>query len=273
MSGTADQEQGYVHGYARDEQYRLIEQAEFWKDSLILNGTTLVPGERLLEIGSGAGAVLGVLGTAFPAAALTGVDISAEQVAFARSYLSERGVRADLRVASAFELPFASASFDRVWTMWFLEHLRNGQESVSALREARRVLVPGGTITSIETDYSTFISSPPDPDIDALRASFVRTFRAFGQSDAGTQLGGWLKEAGFRDICLGEHRFSYRGVEAGPPAQYVADMVETTITGITSVPGNASEQTLRRAVGKLRKFSSVPGAEIRVVVHKTQASA
>src|SRR6266498_3906975 len=56
----------YVHGYATAEQERLLRQAEHWRDELILAGTTLAPGTRLLEVGCGVGAVLGILGTAFP---------------------------------------------------------------------------------------------------------------------------------------------------------------------------------------------------------------
>ena len=65
----------YVHGYATTEQERLLRQADHWRDELILAGTTLYPGTRLLEIGCGVGAVLGILGVAFPGIILAGVDI------------------------------------------------------------------------------------------------------------------------------------------------------------------------------------------------------
>jgi cyclopropane fatty-acyl-phospholipid synthase-like methyltransferase len=42
---------------------------------LILAGTTLAPGTRLLEVGCGVGAVLGILGDAFPGVVLAGVDL------------------------------------------------------------------------------------------------------------------------------------------------------------------------------------------------------
>ena len=67
----------YVHGYATAEQERLLQQAEHWRDELILAGTTLYPGTRLLEVGCGVGAVLGILGVAFPGITLAGVDIEA----------------------------------------------------------------------------------------------------------------------------------------------------------------------------------------------------
>jgi hypothetical protein len=52
----------YVYGYTAPEQRRLIAQAEFWRDSLILDGTDIPPGARLLDVGCGAGAVLRILG-------------------------------------------------------------------------------------------------------------------------------------------------------------------------------------------------------------------
>ena len=55
----------YVHGYGTREQQRLVEQAEHWRHRLIADGTELPPGTRLLEIGSGVGAVLAVLGQEF----------------------------------------------------------------------------------------------------------------------------------------------------------------------------------------------------------------
>src|SRR5262245_38402433 len=105
----------YVHGYTTDEQRRLIQQAEHWRDELILSGTTLAPGTRLLEVGCGVGAVLGILGEAFPGIELAGLDIEERQVEVARTHLDHLGLRADLRVADALDLPYADESFDHVW--------------------------------------------------------------------------------------------------------------------------------------------------------------
>ncbi len=56
----------YIHGYSADEQQRLIEQARYWQTKLILSDLNYSSGTNLLEIGCGAGAVLGILGKAFP---------------------------------------------------------------------------------------------------------------------------------------------------------------------------------------------------------------
>lgn len=273
MTAASEPKDRYVHGYATEEQRRLIAQAEFWREQLILDGTAIVQYERVLEIGCGAGAVLGVLGTAFPAAWYSGVDISPEQIAFARSHLAELDVAADLRVASAQALPFADSSFDHVWSMWLLEHMATAADAVSVLKEARRVLLPGGTLTAIEADYSTIGFGPESRELEALRDAMVRTFAAFGSSDAGTQLPGWLVEAGYAGIRSGERLYSYRGADVAPVTRYMTDAVEPMIPVMVTVPGNPDEETLRAGIRQLRELGSRPGARVHFVVHKAQARA
>ncbi|MCX4903242.1 class I SAM-dependent methyltransferase [Streptomyces sp. NBC_00878] len=260
----------YVHGHAPAEQQRLIDQAELWRDGLILEGTTLRPGTRLLEVGCGAGAVLATLGNAFPEVRLSGVDIEPAQIDFARGYLADRQVAADLQVADARTLPYEDASFDHVWMMWVLEHMTE-DDAKAALREVRRVLAPGGTITSIELDYATIKVGPSTAGLDALMPTLVRAMRAFGQSDAGTQLWGWLDETGFSRIDPGERLFSFRGTEAAPMARYLADSVEGALPAIASLAGIPDEETLREGLSELRAFGA--DSWLRCVIHKARALA
>ena len=180
----------YVHGYGTPEQQRLVEQAEHWRHRLICDGTRLEEGTRLLEVGCGVGAVLAVLGQEYPGVRLSGVDIEPKQLEFARAHLARAGVEATVTEGDALALPFDDESFDHVWMMWFLEHLADPPE---ALREARRVLVPGGAITAIEVDYGTCRAQPSTPAIEALFDAMVRGMAASGWSDAGTRLPGWLR--------------------------------------------------------------------------------
>ena len=96
----------YLHGYSPKEQQRLVDQAEYWRDSLIPLGLTLKSGERLLDIGCGAGATLGVLASRFPGVAVAGIDREPRQISFARTHLERLGVAAaDLRTGDAAALP------------------------------------------------------------------------------------------------------------------------------------------------------------------------
>jgi ubiquinone/menaquinone biosynthesis C-methylase UbiE len=257
----------YVHGYADDEQQRLLEQAEHWREELILSGTTLAPGTRLLEVGCGVGAVLGILGEAFPGVQLAGVDLEERQVEAARAHLAGLGFPADLRQADAGELPFADGSFDHVWMMWFLEHVA---DPVAVLREARRVLVRGGGLTAIEVDYNTVWASPTSDAFETLFAAVAGAMDAGGRSDAGSRVAGWLAEAGFASVDPGERRLAYSGEELARQVPYVASVVESTLQALARMP-NASAAQLEAGLADLRGLPAIQDAALGWDVHKATA--
>jgi ubiquinone/menaquinone biosynthesis C-methylase UbiE len=257
----------YVHGYGTPEQQRLVRQAEHWRHRLIRDGTQLEPGTRLLEVGCGVGAVLAVLGQEFPGVYVTGVEIEPKQLDFARRHLERSGVEASLVQADALALPFGDRSFDHVWMMWFLEHVA---DPPTALREARRVLGPGGAITTIEVDYSTARAEPPTRAMEALFRAMVRGMAASGWSDAGTRLPGWLREAGFREVDEGERPFWWQDEDLANQATYAADVIESALDALTKLPGVAEEE-LRTGLMDLRGLTSHPGAGLGWVVHKSTA--
>jgi SAM-dependent methyltransferase len=258
---------GYVHGYGTPEQERLVEQAEHWRHRLIRDGTALPPGTRLLEVGCGVGAVLAVLGQEFPGVRLTGVDIEPKQLEFARGHLRRAGVEATLVEADALALPFRDGSFDHVWMMWFLEHVA---DPPTVLREARRVLAPGGAVTAIEVDYSTCRAEPSTPSFDALIRAMVQGMAASGWSDAGTRLPGWISEAGFRAVDEGERPYWWQGDDLAGQARYAADVLESALDALARLPDSDAAE-LRAGLADLRALSEQPGAGLGWVVHKTTA--
>jgi len=193
----ANQTAGYIHGTSAREQQRLIDQAQEL-GALLSANLDLHPGERLLEIGCGVGAVLAQIGGAHPDVQLCGIDISPEQIDAAHRHLRNQGMDdVELVVGDGAALPWPSEHIDRVRLVWVMEHLSN---PVAVLKEARRVLKPGGTIHITETDYASLQLSPPDDAIQALLSAFICHFNRHGDAHAGPRLAPWLVQAGFSEV-------------------------------------------------------------------------
>jgi ubiquinone/menaquinone biosynthesis C-methylase UbiE len=100
---------------------------------------TSARGLRVLEIGVGIGADYEQWLKA--GAIATGVDLSAASLEHARRRCERAGLVPDLHAADAENLPFASNSFDVVYTYGVIHHSPNTSK---CLNEAWRVLKPGG---------------------------------------------------------------------------------------------------------------------------------
>jgi SAM-dependent methyltransferase len=102
----------------------------------------LLPGERVLDLGSGSGMdVFAAAAQVGPSGSVTGVDITPEQLA--KSERLRRDEHVSFRRARIEELPFEDGSFDAVIT--------NGVVNLSAdkrrvFAETARVLRPGGRL-------------------------------------------------------------------------------------------------------------------------------
>jgi SAM-dependent methyltransferase len=122
---------------ARPADWALSEDQQRPTYEAALERTGLEPGQRVLDIGCGAGAFLRLVDDR--GAEPHGIDASESLIAFCR----ERLPGADLRVGEMEELPWDDDTFDLVTgfnTFFF------ANDMVSALREAGRVAKPGAPI-------------------------------------------------------------------------------------------------------------------------------
>ncbi len=113
----------------------------------------LTPDSSLLEIGFGRGEFLRHCATRCDR--VSGIDYSAAACDIARDTLRDLP-NAEVQVADCRALPFASDSFDRVYSGDVIEHL-SYPDGVRMLREAWRVLKPGGFLLIHTSPNSIFM--------------------------------------------------------------------------------------------------------------------
>ena len=108
-----------------------------------LSRIELEPHHRVLEIGFGGGAALALVSKHLTTGVVTGVDFSPEMVRKAERHFRHEIANGRLRVqlGDSAALPFASATFDRVFTINTIYFWPN---TLQGLGEIRRVLKPGG---------------------------------------------------------------------------------------------------------------------------------
>ncbi|MFI0716329.1 methyltransferase domain-containing protein [Streptomyces inhibens] len=191
----------YVHGYSPQEARRLGDQADTLA-ALLHAGTAYPPGSRVLEVGCGVGAQTVHLVRSSPGARIVAVDRSEESLAQARAYVTEQAPAADVTWHSAdlFQLPFADADFDHIFTCFVLEHLRDPGR---ALAELRRVLRPGGTLTVIEGDHGSVLFHPDSRHAHEVIGHQVHLQSAAGGNALlGRELQPLLTGAGFTDVVV-----------------------------------------------------------------------
>ncbi|MCW3017163.1 MAG: hypothetical protein JWO02_4255 [Solirubrobacterales bacterium] len=106
----------------------------------------LTAGETLVDIGTGRGELL-ALAMQSGAARAIGLEYSEAAVALAHRTLDAQGVQAQVLLADARAVPLDDGIADLVTLLDVVEHLSQ-DELARALREARRILKPGGRIVA-----------------------------------------------------------------------------------------------------------------------------
>ncbi len=153
-------------------------------------------GLRVLDCGCGPGTITVGLAEIVAPGQVEGIDLDPGQIDRARAHALERGVsNVSFQPATLYELPFPADSFDVVFANTVIQHLR---EPLRALREIRRVLVPGGVVGLRDEDSGATLIEPFRPDVQLWQALYLKvwTFNG-GDPFIGRKHRRLLNEAGF----------------------------------------------------------------------------
>ena len=146
-------------------QRRLAETSDLCRRRLaVLEATAPHPGERVLEVGCGGGALLPVFAAAVGRAGrVMGIDISPDQIAAAKLACEDTEVAA-AEVQDVHQLSFGDASFDAIVAIQVIEYL---PQPPRALAELRRVCSPSGRLIVLATNWDTMFWNCGAPELTA----------------------------------------------------------------------------------------------------------
>jgi SAM-dependent methyltransferase len=165
----------------------------FWNldyfERVILPLLDLPHGAKVLDVGSGNGALTFLLARLRPDLELTGVDITPELVTAGNEEAAKQGFK-NVRFSEghALDLPFHDSAFDATLCQTLLVHLPKPELAVS---EMARVLRPGGSFMAAEfhiinIDFPVDSASPVPYDLSTTAhyaQLLVHGYRLSGQGD------------------------------------------------------------------------------------------
>jgi len=102
-------------------------------------------GHRVLEIGCGTGTLVTLIKRLHPDVDVVGLDPDPKALARAQRKAERAAVDIQFDQGFADALPYADASFDRVFSSFMFHHLPDDEKG-KTLREVRRVLKPGASL-------------------------------------------------------------------------------------------------------------------------------
>jgi len=158
------------------------------------------PGDRVLDVGCGFGGTLALLRRDLPGLGLTGLNIEDRQLRRAAGLARARpGAPPAFVAGDACALPFADGSFDRLLAVECIFHFPS---RLAFLREARRVLRPGGSLV-----LSDFLLKPAIAPLGRLSAlPGLRRLNLFGRCDLSATNGAYRALAAETGLVLSEIR-------------------------------------------------------------------
>jgi SAM-dependent methyltransferase len=227
---------------------------------LVVHGTELTRGMRVLDLASGTGEpALSLARAVGPQGRVVATDLVPQMLEAARQNADARGLsNMEFRMADAESLPFADGEFDRVTCRFGIMFF---PDIPKAMGEIRRVLKPGGRICfavfgSLEENPLFLVSlgpflkrvkmPPPPPDAPHI-------FRFADE----TKLANALSLAGFCDVSTNKQRvtFSWPG-PAEECWEATRELAAPFKKLIEAIPADQSEEVVREVLEGIRRFQA-----------------
>lgn len=129
----------------------------------VLEALALRPGERVLDLGCGPGFLASEMAHAVGSGGrVHGIDLSPSMLEVARQRVLEDGAAPlEFSEQEAAALSFAAGTFDVAVSSQVYEYVA---DMPAALLEARRVLVPGGRLLVLDTDWDSIVWRSSDDE-------------------------------------------------------------------------------------------------------------
>lgn len=166
----------------------------------------LRPGMRVLDAGCGSGEALGWLATAVGAdGTVVGLDLATAHVAAARAIAPSNAL---ILQADAMSVPLARGSFDLVWSVNTINHLRDPLVGITALAALLR---PGGRIALGQSSLLPDMYFAWDARLERVTNEAVRQYYRDRylvdehELTAVRAIAGLLRRAGLRDVAVRTH--------------------------------------------------------------------
>lgn len=183
----------------------------------LVDQTGIQPGHRVLEIGCGTGNLAILVKRLHPGAEVIGLDPDPKALTRGRRKAEREAHSIKFDRGFSDALPYPDGSIDRVLSAFMFHHLLNPDEKTKTLLEARRVLVPGGSLHLLDFGGVTERSE------GFLERFLHQTERL--QDNAGERVVSLMREAGFEDPAEVAHRVMtifgrityYRAFSPQPP--------------------------------------------------------
>lgn len=220
----------------------------------------LKPGMTVLDCGCGPGTITQGFAELVAPGEVVGTEIEESHVAMARENAAQHNL-ANLRFETAdiYELPFEDDAFDAVFISAVMGNLR---EPIRGLREAFRVLKPGGVIGVKEFDHGGDLVYPPDRAIEKYGELYLRLRRENGHDpETGRKIGALLIDAGFSELNLSAVYEPFAGPgAAGGFAQVSIGLLAEGWGEAFISRGWATSDDIKEMGDAWRKFANIPGA-------------